>query len=63
MENKHQEYTDAVEQYAEQQLDYVLLDIEEELDNIETLVQTESSKILLVWVRDSITRVIKNYKR
>lgn len=62
MDNKHQEYDDALQDFAEQQLNYVFRDIEEELDNIEKLVDTESSKILLLWVRDSINRVLDNYK-
>lgn len=63
MENKHEEYDDALQQYADQQLQFVFQDIEEELDNIEQLVDTESSKILLLWVRDSIRRVLDDYKQ
>lgn len=63
MENKHEEYDYALEQYAEQQLQFVFQDIEEELDNIEQLVNSDSSKILLLWVRDSIRRVLDDYKQ
>lgn len=63
MENKHEEYDDALQQYADQQLQFVFQDIEEELDNIEQLVDTESSKVLLLWVRDSIRRVLDDYKQ
>jgi hypothetical protein len=62
MEQKHREYDDALIDYSEQQLHYISLDIEEELNNIEKLVDNESSKILLLWVRDSINRVLDNYK-
>jgi hypothetical protein len=63
MENKHEEYDYALEQYADQQLQFVFQDIEEELDNIEQLVNSDSSKILLLWVRDSIRRVLDDYKQ
>jgi molecular chaperone GrpE (heat shock protein) len=62
MDNNHEEYNQALEDYAKQRLEYVFLDISEELDNIERTLETEASKILLNWVRDSILRVSDNYK-
>jgi glutaredoxin-related protein len=59
---KHEEYNQALEDYAQQRVDYVFIDIYEELDNIERTLETEASKILLNWVRDSILRVSDNYK-
>jgi hypothetical protein len=49
-------------EYADEQLNYIMIDIDEELDNISQLVEGESSKILLLWVRDSINRILDNYK-
>jgi glutaredoxin-related protein len=62
MSGNHAEYNQALEDYAKERVDYVFLDIHEELDNIERTLETESSKILLNWVRDSILRVSDNYK-
>jgi glutaredoxin-related protein len=62
MSDNHAEYNQALEDYAKERVDYVFLDIHEELDNIERTLETESSKILLNWVRDSILRVSDNNK-
>ena len=62
MDNNHEEYNQALEDYAKRRIEYVFLDISEELDNIERTLETEASKILLNWVRDSILRVSDNYK-
>lgn len=59
---KHEEYNQALEDYAQERINYVFIDIYEELDNIERILETEASKILLNWVRDSILRVSDNYK-
>jgi hypothetical protein len=59
---KHEEYTEALMEQCEQKIHYIFLDIEDELDNIEQELETEASKILLSWVRDSIRRVSDNYK-
>lgn len=59
---KHEEYNQALEDYAQERINYVFIDINEELDNIERILETEASKILLNWVRDSIMRVSDNYK-
>ena len=61
--SKHEEYDQALEEYASQKIDYVFIDISEELDNIERTLETEASKILLHWVRDAILNVAENYKR
>ena len=63
MTEKNQPYEAALEDYASQKIDYVFLDISEELDNIERTLETESSKILINWVRDAVMRVAENYKR
>jgi glutaredoxin-related protein len=63
MTEKNQDYHEALEDYASQKIDYVFLDISEELDNIERTLETESSKILINWVRDAVMRVAENYKR
>lgn len=62
MGEKHQEYNDSLEEYALRKLEYAFLDIHEELDNIERTLETESSKILINWVRDAIDRVSETYK-
>jgi hypothetical protein len=59
---KHEEYTETILENCEHKIHYIFLDIEEELDNIEEELDTEASKILLSWVRDSIRRVAENYK-
>jgi hypothetical protein len=59
---KHEEYNQALEDYAQERINYVFIDIYEELDNIDRTLETEASKILLNWVRDSILRVSDNYK-
>lgn len=63
MTEKNQDYHEALEEYASQKIDYVFIDISEELDNIERTLDTEASKILLHWVRDVVLRVAENYKR
>lgn len=62
MGEKHQEYSDSLEEYASRKLEYAFLDLHEELDNIERTLETESSKILLNWVRDCVERVSETYK-
>lgn len=59
---KHEEYNRALEDYSNEKIEYIFIDISEELDNIERTLESESSKILLNWVRDSIMRVSDNYK-
>lgn len=59
---KNGEYVEAINEQCEQKIHYIFLDIDEELDNIEQELDTEASKILLRWVRDSIRRVSDNYK-
>jgi hypothetical protein len=60
--DKHEEYNQALEDYAQERINYVFIDINEELDNIGRTLETEASKILLNWVKDSIMRVSDNYK-
>lgn len=60
--DKHQEYEKAIHDYAQERINYVFLDIHEELDNIERTLDTEASKILMSWIRDSILRVSEQYK-
>lgn len=60
---KHNEYDDSIDEYTLSQIEYIFVDIHEELDNIEKTLDTEASKILLHWVRDSIQRVSENYQR
>ncbi len=47
MTEKNQDYHEALEDYASQKIDYVFIDISEELDNIERTLETEASKILI----------------
>jgi len=63
MTERNQDYHAALEEYASEKIDYVFIDISEELDNIERTLDTEASKILLHWVRDAVLRVAENYKR
>lgn len=63
MQNKHNEYDESIEEYTSRQIEYIFADIHEELDNIDRTLDTEASKILLNWVRDSIQRVSENYQR
>lgn len=58
---KHGEYDESIEEYTSRRIEYIFADIHEELDNIERTLDTEASKILLNWVRDSIQRVSENY--
>ena len=60
--DKHEEYNQALEDYAQERINYVFIDINEELDNIGRTLETEASKILLNWIKDSIMRVSDNYK-
>lgn len=62
MSDKHKAYDEELQEYAQNKLNYAFLDICEELDNIERTLETEASKILLNWIRDSILRVQDNYK-
>lgn len=59
---KHEEYSETLTEQCEQKIHYIFLDIEDELDNIEEELDTESSKILMSWVRNSIHRIAENYK-
>jgi c-di-AMP phosphodiesterase-like protein len=59
---KHEEYSETLTEQCEQKIHYIFLDIEDELDNIEEELDTESSKILMSWVRNSIQRIAENYK-
>ena len=59
---KHEEYSETLTEQCEQKIHYIFLDIDEELNNIEEELDTEASKILLSWIRDSIQRVSENYK-
>ena len=63
MSNKHEAYDIVVEKYADEKISYIFLDIHEELDNIGRTLESESSKILLNWVRDAMTRVAESYKQ
>lgn len=63
MSEKHDEYRDAIDEITENEINYIFIDIDSELDNIESHLDTDSSKILLKWVRDSIDRVAANYKK
>ena len=63
MTEKNQDYHEALEEYASHKIDYVFIDISEELDNIERTLETEASKILINWVRDAVLRIAENYKR
>lgn len=63
MADKHNEYDESIEEYTARQIEYLFVDIHEELDNIERTLDTEASKILLNWIRDSIQRVSENYQR
>jgi hypothetical protein len=60
--SKHEEYNQALEDYAQERIDYVFLDIHEELDNIEKTLDTEASKMLIHWVRDNITKISEHHK-
>jgi hypothetical protein len=64
MSEKHNEYKETLEQYAESRISNAFLDIDEELDHIESLVDTDpSQKILLIWIRDAIERIADNYRK
>jgi hypothetical protein len=59
---KHEEYQKALDDYANEKITYLFIDLHEELDNIEQNLDTEASKILLCWIRDAIDRVSDTYK-
>lgn len=63
MSNKHEAYDTALEKYADEKISYIFLDIHDELDNIDSTLESESSKILLNWIRDTISRVAESYKQ
>lgn len=63
MSNKHEAYDTALEKYADEKISYIFLDIHEELDNIDRTLESESSKILLNWIRDVLSRVAETYKQ
>lgn len=54
---KNDEYNSAIDEEVMQRVHFIFTDILEELDNIERHLDTESSKILMHWVRDAILRV------
>ena len=62
MAERHEDYQGALDDYAGNKIDYVFIDIAEELDNIEQTLETEASKILLNWVRDAVLRVAETYR-
>jgi len=49
--SKHEEYNQALEDYAQ-----------ERIDNIEKTLDTEASKMLIHWVRDNITKISEHHK-
>lgn len=59
---KHEEYNETLVEQCEQTIHNIFFDIEGELTLIGNELNTESSKILLSWVRDSIRRVAETYK-
>lgn len=63
MSDKHEAYDVALEKYADEKISYIFLDIHEELDNIDRTLESESSKILLNWIRDAMSRVAESYKQ
>lgn len=64
MSEKHDEYKETLDQYAESRISNAFLDIDEELDHIESLVEGDpSQKILLIWIRDAIERIADNYRK
>ena len=63
MSDKHEAYDIALEKYADEKITYIFLDIHEELDNIDRTLESESSKILLNWIRDAMLRVAESYKQ
>lgn len=63
MSNKHEAYDTSLEKYADEKISYIFLDIHDELDNIDSTLESESSKILLNWIRDTISRVAESYKQ
>ena len=40
--DKHEEYQQALEDYASERISYIFIDIHEELDNIEQNLETEA---------------------
>jgi hypothetical protein len=64
MSEKHNEYKETLEQYAESRISNAFLDIDEELEHIESLIDCDpSQKILLIWIRDAIERIADNYRK
>ena len=61
MNEKHHEHEEALEEYAQRKLDAAFMDLHDELDRIEAAVEnSESSQILLKWVRDSVGRIAES---
>lgn len=60
---KNDDYKDSIDEAVENTLDFVLMDIMDSLEKIEEKVETESNRILLMWVQDIVSRTVKNYKR
>jgi hypothetical protein len=62
MSEKNEEYVESLSAYRDEQIEWFTVDILEEIDDIERTLDTESSKMLLNWVRDKILRVRDEYK-
>ena len=58
---RNAEYSDALDQHADEQREWFVRDIFERLDSIEKNLETEASRILMQWVRDSIIGVKETY--
>jgi hypothetical protein len=54
MAGRNQEYEDTVDEQGSARLEYFVVELQTELDSIERTLDSESSKMLLNWVRDKI---------
>ena len=58
---RNAEYTDALDQHSDEQRDWFVRDVLERLNGIEKNLETEASRILMQWVKDTILSVKDSY--
>lgn len=61
MTKNYDEYRESIEDDMNDRVYGIFTDIDEELQNIERYMETESSRILLSWVKDTILRMREDY--
>lgn len=60
-DERNQEFVEPINKDKQEYLEFFVVDFRFELDDIERTLESESSKVLLNWVRDKLHKLHEDY--